>query len=81
MGCLTGNYLIMAGDLTPGDLLPLLRRTFAFIADFEGDIPGATARDCGNYTFNDLALARSEARRFLEEVLNDPQPSNLNYPE
>lgn len=81
MGCLTGNYLIMAGDLTPGDLLPLLRRTFAFIADFEGDIPGATARDCGNYTFNDLAVARSEARRFLEEVLNDPQPSNLNYPE
>ncbi|MDE7154444.1 MAG: S-ribosylhomocysteine lyase [Muribaculaceae bacterium] len=81
MGCLTGNYLILAGDLTPSDILPLMRQTFRFIADFEGEIPGATPRDCGNYTFNDLSQARIEAQRFLDEVLTDPQPENLNYPE
>lgn len=81
MGCLTGNYLIMAGDLMPEDLLPLLQRTFSFITDFEGEIPGATPHDCGNYTFNDLDLARREARKFLNEVLTDPKPENLNYPE
>lgn len=81
MGCLTGNYLILAGDLTPADILPLMRDTFRFIAQFEGEIPGATPRDCGNYTFNDLAEARRQARRFLDEVLADPQPANLNYPE
>ncbi|MDE6266211.1 MAG: S-ribosylhomocysteine lyase [Muribaculaceae bacterium] len=81
MGCLTGNYLIMAGDLTPQDILPLLRDTFSFIACFEGEIPGATPHDCGNYSFNDLPLARREAQLFLEEVLENPKPSNLNYPE
>lgn len=81
MGCLTGNYLILAGDLAPEDIIPLMQQTFRFIAEFEGEIPGATARDCGNYTFNNLPLARSEAKKFLEEVLMNPQPSNLNYPE
>lgn len=81
MGCCTGNYLLMQGELEPADILPLLRRTFAYIADFEGEIPGATARDCGNYTFNDLPGARAAARRFLTEILADPKPENLNYPE
>ncbi len=81
MGCCTGNYLLMQGELEPADILPLLRRTFAFIADYEGDIPGATARDCGTYTFTDLPAARAAARRYLTEVLADPQPENLNYPE
>ena len=48
MGCRTGNYLVVCGDYRPDDILPLLRDTFAFIAGFEGDIPGATARDCGD---------------------------------
>lgn len=81
MGCLTGNYLILAGDLTSADILPLMQETFSFIAGFEGDIPGATPHDCGNYTFNNLPLARAEARKFLDEVLLDAKPSNLNYPE
>ena len=81
MGCCTGNYLLMQGHLEPADIVPLLRDTFAFIADFEGDIPGATARDCGNYTFNDLPAARAAARRFLTEVLTDSRPENMTYPE
>ena len=81
MGCCTGNYLLMQGHLEPADIVPLLRDTFAFIADFEGDIPGATARDCGNYTFNDLPAARAAARRFLTEVLADIRPENMTYPE
>ena len=80
MGCCTGNYLLMQGSLAPADIVPLLRDTFAFIADFEGDIPGATARDCGNYTFNDLPAARAAARRFLTEVLADIRPENMTYP-
>lgn len=81
MGCLTGNYLIISGDYVSEDILPLMRETFEFIAGFEGEIPGATARDCGNYTFNDLALAKSEARIFLDNTLYKPEFENLNYPQ
>lgn len=81
MGCLTGNYLIVSGDYGSSDILPLMVETFEFIAAFEGEIPGATARDCGNYTFNDLALAKAEARSFLENTLYKPEFENLNYPQ
>lgn len=81
MGCLTGNYLIVAGDYTSTDILPLVKETFEFISGFEGEIPGATARDCGNYTYNDLAAAKSEARRFVDEVLAVAAYENLNYPD
>lgn len=80
MGCCTGNYLIMQGKLSPDDIIPLLKRMFAFIADFEGEIPGATPRDCGNYTFNNLPLAKTEARKYLTEVLERISPSNTVYP-
>ncbi len=80
MGCLTGNYLIISGDYASEDILPLIRRTFRFIADFEGDIPGATPMDCGNYTFNDLPLAKREAETFLHNTLDNPQEENLVYP-
>ena len=66
------NYLVVCGDYRPDDILPLLRDTFAFIAGFEGDIPGATARDCGNYTYMDLARAKADASRYLDEVLANP---------
>lgn len=81
MGCCTGSYLILQGELKPEDILPLMRRMFEFIADFEGEIPGATARDCGNYTYNDLPAARTLARRYLSEILTNPRPENLIYPE
>lgn len=81
MGCRTGNYLLINGDYSSSDIVPLMRETFEFIAAFEGEIPGATARDCGNYTYNDLEGARKEAKRYLEEVLMNLQEENLNYPQ
>lgn len=65
MGCCTGNYLILQGKLESADILPLLRRTMEFVSTFEGPVPGATPRDCGNYSFMDLPAARDAARRFL----------------
>lgn len=81
MGCCTGNYLIVRGDLTSADIAPLVRETFVFIENFEGEIPGANAHDCGNYMLNNLPMARWEARKYLIEVLNDLNPENLNYPQ
>ena len=81
MGCLTGNYLLMKGDLTPQDILPLMQDTFRFIATYEGEIPGATAKDCGNYLLQDLPMARWEAKKYLEEVLLQMTDANMKYPE
>ena len=81
MGCLTGNYLLMQGELSPADILDLMRDTFIYIRDFEGDIPGATPRDCGNYSFMDLAGAKAAAKIFVDEVLANPSHENLNYPD
>lgn len=81
MGCATGNYLIIQGELSSADIIPLMRDTFRFIADFEGEIPGATPKDCGNWTFNDLPEAKRAARIFLEEILHNPKPENLTYPQ
>lgn len=80
MGCLTGNYLLVKGNLEPRDILPLLRDTFAFIADYEGEIPGATAKDCGTYLLHDLPMARYESRKYLEEVLLKATDAELHYP-
>lgn len=81
MGCLTGNYLILKGDLDSVDIIDLMRRTFTFIANFEGEIPGATPRDCGNYLMNNLPIARWEAKKFLTEVLDNISQENLIYPQ
>ena len=80
MGCLTGNYLIVKGDLASADILPLVKETFAFVAAYEGEVPGATARDCGNYLLMNLPEARWEARKYLREVLENISDKNLNYP-
>lgn len=79
MGCCTGSYLILQGELMPEDILPLLRDTFEFIAGFEGEIPGATAKDCGNYLFNNLPEARRVARRFLDDVLIPMPQGRFRY--
>ena len=81
MGCCTGNYLLMSGKLTSKDILPLMQDTFRFIAEYEGSIPGATARDCGNYTLNNLPMAKWEARKYLIEVLENIKYENLEYPQ
>ena len=81
MGCLTGNYLILQGDLESEDIVDLMRRTFRFIADYEGEIPGAAPKDCGNWLLHDLPMAKWEARKFLTEVLDNIREENLHYPE
>lgn len=80
MGCLTGNYLLMKGDLEPEDITELITATFEFIAGYEGEIPGATPAQCGNYSFQNLPDARREASIFLHEVLEHLTESNLRYP-
>lgn len=80
MGCCTGCYLIMQGDLKPQDILGLMKDTFRFIAGFEGEIPGATPKDCGNWLFNDKEEAKKIASTFLKEVLENISEDNLRYP-
>lgn len=81
MGCCTGNYLVLQGDLNSEDILPLLKETMTFIKDFEGEIPGATPRDCGNYSFMDLPGAKRAASSYLSTVLETPRKENLQYPQ
>ena len=81
MGCLTGNYLLLRGDLTSRDIVELMRRTFRFISEYEGDIPGAAPEDCGNWLLHDLPMARWEACKYLDEVLDRMKEENLAYPE
>ena len=81
MGCLTVNYLLVRGDYESRDLLPVLIRTFEFVASFEGEVPGTTPRDCGNYLLHDLPMARWESRKYLDEVLLVATDENLHYPQ
>ena len=80
MGCLTGNYLLVKGDYESKDLVELMKRTFRFVASFEGEIPGAAPKDCGNWLLHDLPMARWEAARYLE-TLENIKEENLVYPE
>ena len=80
MGCRTGNYLLVAGDVTSREIAPLIKETMQFIAGFEGQVPGASPKDCGNYSYMNLDNARLEARRYIDEVLNCLTDDNLNYP-
>ena len=80
MGCLTGNYLLIKGDLESKDIVELMIRTFEFVAKFTGEVPGTQPRDCGNYLLHDLPMARYEARKYLDEVLTVIKPENLVYP-
>ncbi len=72
MGCLTGNYLLVSGDLEAADVADLIRRTFGFIAHYEGEVPGCSPAECGNYLLHDLPAARREARKYLAECLEKP---------
>lgn len=80
MGCCTGNYLVVQGELEPADVVTLMTDTMEFVAGFSGDVPGATPRDCGNYSFMDLDAARKAARRYVDEILSDIRPENMIYP-
>ena len=81
MGCLTGNYLLMRGNLEPQDILLLMQDTFRFIAQYDGEVPGAAPKDCGNWLLHDLPMARWEADKYLREVLEHMTAANMRYPE
>ncbi len=78
MGCRTGFYLILAGALTSGDALPLVKECFRFVADFQGDVPGASAKDCGNYLDINLPMANYWGKRYYA-VLENITPDRLAY--
>lgn len=80
MGCLTGNYLLMKGDMKSEDIVKLMIDTFEFVANYDGVVPGTEPQDCGNYLLHDLPMARYEAKQYLK-VLKNIKPENLNYPE
>ena len=72
MGCLPGNYLIVKGRPTPQEILPLVLAAFRHCRDYEGDVPGATEVNCGNFRLHDLAMAKWEAARFVEILEREP---------
>lgn len=80
MGCRTGFYLLLAGDLSSRDIVPLITEMFEFIRDFVGDVPGASAMDCGNYLDMNLPMAKYLAKKYLEQVLCGIDNSRLMYP-
>lgn len=81
MGCRTGFYLLLAGDYDPQDIVPLMRNMFDFIRSYEGEVPGASARDCGNYLDMNLPMARFVADKYYREVLDQIDDSRMVYPE
>ena len=81
MGCRTGFYMILAGDLESKDVVDLVTEMFTFMAEFEGDVPGAAARDCGNYLDMNLPLTKIVAKRFLDNTLKNITEEHLVYPD
>ena len=81
MGCRTGFYLLLAGDLTSKEIVPLMIEMFEFIRDFNDEVPGASPKDCGNYLDMNLPMANYLAKRYLDKVLYNIDDSRLVYPE
>jgi S-ribosylhomocysteine lyase len=80
MGCRTGNYLILNGDYESKDIVKMVTETFEFIRDFEGEIPGAQPKDCGNYLDQNLSMAKYRAKEYLDRCLYVIEEKNLIYP-
>ena len=80
MGCRTGFYLILAGSYKSKDIVPLLKEMYTFMAEFEGEVPGAAAKDCGNYLDMNLPMAKYLSKKYLTEVLENITDEQLNYP-
>ena len=81
MGCRTGFYLLLAGDLTSKEIVPLMIEMFELIRDFKDEVPGASPKDCGNYLDMNLPMANYLAKRYLDNVLYNIDDSRLVYPE
>lgn len=81
MGCRTGFYLLLAGDLSSKDIVPLMVEMYEFIRDFKDKVPGASPKDCGNYLDMNLPMANYLAKKYLNEVLYNISEDRLVYPE
>ena len=81
MGCRTGFYLILAGDLTSKEIVPLMQEMYEFIRDFKDEVPGASPKDCGNYLDMNLGMANYLAARYLDNVLYQIDDAHLVYPQ
>ena len=81
MGCRTGCYLLLAGDYTSRDIVPLMQEMFTFIRDYRAEVPGASPKDCGNYLDMNLGMANYLAGKYLREVLDNISEDRLVYPE
>lgn len=81
MGCRTGFYLLLNGDYSSREIIPLMIEMFTFMKNFKDEVPGACARDCGNYLDMNLGMANYLAEKFLNEVLLTIDDSRLLYPE
>lgn len=81
MGCRTGFYMVLAGDYTSRDVVPLVTEMYAYMKDFEGEIPGAAAHDCGNYLDMNPEMAKYVAKKYYDEVLTGITEERLVYPE
>lgn len=81
MGCRTGFYLLLTGDYESKDIVPLMQEMFEWMSEFNEEVPGASAKDCGNYLDMNLPMARFVARRFVTDVLTDISEERLIYPE
>lgn len=81
MGCRTGFYLILKGDYTSSDIVPIIKEMFEFMSNYEGEIPGADPKSCGNYLDQNLKMANYESKKFLMDILNNITEENLIYPE
>ena len=81
MGCRTGFYLLLAGDYASADIVPLITEMFKFIRDYEGEVPGASPKDCGNYLDMNLGMAKYLAKRYIDSVLTGIGSERLIYPE
>lgn len=81
MGCRTGFYLLLTGDYESKDIVPLMQKMFKWMSEFNDEVPGASAKDCGNYLDMNLPMARFVSRRFLTDVLTDISEERLVYPE
>ncbi len=77
MGCRTGCYILMFGDLSPDDILPLVLDMCDFVTGFEGDIPGAKPNECGNYSEQNLSMAKFYIKKYKEHLIKD---KNFTYP-
>lgn len=80
MGCRTGFYLLLCGALTSREVLPLVLDCFRFIRDFRGNVPGACAKDCGNYLDMNLPMANYWGAKY-SALLEDISEDRLVYPE